>query len=51
MRHPDKCGPEVVVVNVTVFRAIVESRRCTHERSYGYEPVNRSLSDAWEIEL
>ena len=41
----------MVVANVTVFRAIAEPRKCIHERSYGYEPVNLCLSDAWEIVL
>ena len=38
----------MVAVNVTVFRAIAESLRCTHKRSYGYEPINLCLSDAWK---
>ena len=49
LRHPEKRGPEVVVANATVFRAIAESRRCTDKVSHGYEPANLCLSDAWEI--
>ena len=51
MRYLEKRGPDVVAVNVTVFRAIAESRWCTHTLSYGYESVNLFLSDAWEILL
>lgn len=47
--HPVSRGPEVMVNNLTVFRAIVGSQRCTNELWYGYEPVNLGLSDAWEI--
>ena len=51
LRHPEKRGPEVVVANATVFRAIAESRRCTQKLSYGYEPVNLCLSDVSEVAL
>ena len=51
LRHPEKRGPEVVVADATVFRAIAESRRCTQKLSYGYEPVNLCLSDVLEVVL
>ena len=39
----EKRGPEVVIANVTVFRAIVESQSRAQKLSYGYDPVNLFL--------